>query len=71
MVDELSLVWKEVESAMRYKNGHSESDQIDYYRLRVPGGWLLRAVGYSPALSITYVPDPEHTWLAEEPMPAS
>jgi len=71
MHEELTLVWEELESAMRSPNGHRERERITYCRLRVPSGWLVRVAGYSPTAPITDVPDLEHTWLVEEPMPAS
>lgn len=50
----------------------SSEDFVTYEcRLSVPGGWLVKVVGYAastfaihttPAVSITFVPDPNHIW---------
>mgnify|MGYP001257168548 CR=1 FL=1 len=36
-----------------------------FYRTRTPTGWLVYGDGYE-ALSLTFVPDPEHKWLTSE-----
>lgn len=60
------MVWQEI------KQNHGGY----LYRAKVPNGWLVKAVedvvlvtqesgkqdGYSWTSSITFVPDPEHSW---------
>jgi len=40
------------------------------YRLRTPGGWLVKMVGYhgseAPSVALVYVPDPNHIWKLEK-----
>lgn len=32
------------------------------YRIKVPGGWLVRIQGHSGSEAITFYPDPQHLW---------
>lgn len=41
-----------------------ENDE-DLYRLKVPGGWLVKTVDIyvdAPVASICFYPDPKHEW---------
>lgn len=42
-----------------------EAIDSDTFRLKVPGGWLVKAYGRS-APSICFVPDLDHEWKLEK-----
>lgn len=40
------------------------------FRAKVHGGWLVRyekKTANGPTIALTFVPDPEHEWVEEEP----
>jgi len=55
--------WEEIETVEPYEKG----SRILMEKAEVPGGWLARTItytwdGYPQGASVTFVPDPEHTW---------
>lgn len=39
-------------------------EELDLYRLKVEGGWLVKCIG-SDGLGMTFYPDPSHNWLSK------
>ena len=57
------MEWEEIETVEPYEKG----SRILMEKAEVPGGWLARTItytwdGYPQGASVTFVPDPEHTW---------
>ena len=52
-----------------YKRRSPNDTQIDF-RLKVPGGWLIREHYYVKwkhmSLELIFLPDPEHTWISNQ-----
>jgi len=55
---------------------YGKGAQLNVFRARVPGGWLVIvawAAAASGSASVTFVPDPSHTWdgssLPEDAVP--
>lgn len=70
------LIWEKVANYIAAEHeGGMPHPATPFYRLKVPGGWLLREEathgdgirGPLPALSgpLIFIPDPEHTWEVE------
>ena len=63
------LPWERIDSG---NNGNEEYGQWILFRLKVPGGWLVRIMsdsntgapigGMGSGAGLTYIPDPGHTW---------
>ena len=57
----MKLLWEEIESGDKASpdaGAWTTSSVKRLFRAKVPGGWLV----LSPAVSITFYPDPEHEW---------
>lgn len=69
----MPLIWERVPTAVEseWEGGHPHPCNA-LYRLKVPGGWLLRdeVLHYDDGKSITlpasgptlFIPDPDHAW---------
>ena len=56
----VELVWETVEERSGYRF------TVYAERCKIPGGWLVRThseVASEIAVGLTFVPDPDHTWV--------
>lgn len=55
-----AVIWEKVEAS-----ASTGVYPFRVYRAAVPGGWLVLtdlSMGEHPGISVTFMPDPDHTW---------
>ena len=58
----ISKIEKAIEN-VGVKESWEKIEELDLYRLKVDGGWLVKCID-SDGLSMTFYPDPSHKWLS-------
>lgn len=58
------LQWEPVESTGNWRPDDYTIAQVDFYRAKVPGGWLVAMKGSYQAngMGLTFYPDPLNAW---------
>ena len=57
------LAWEPLGGTNKDPRAPFDNSSLYIARSKMPGGWLVTAVGLTAqAVSITFVPDPEHKW---------
>lgn len=68
----MALVWERIETKNSGNVGNVTKlgvDEVLVYavrRAKVPGGWLVAALLPYQSSGITFYPDPNHSWAADE-----